>query len=232
MCEINVRLRCGLPVAQGQQLLDVYPSHPTVAGGVCSGCAQWWWAHKVHTVQTLLCTPRPAPPTSSVAQRSHPCAPPVLSSRSSPWVRLKLPLVEFRSVWRPNCSANMVRSGSICRFLLLVLLGLMVAFVHTGKPSFYVQSALLGLFFGRAGDKCIIGRCLSLCGCEIKDVRSGFTSHLFLTCSHMCTRESEVGCCSYWGAEPWTLLCLTDLFSFILPDKNKNHIKSDCIKLV
>lgn len=119
-----------------------------VAGEVWSGCSQWWWSHKVHTVQTLLCTPRPTPwLMSSVAQLSHPCTLLAFLSQGHFEVTPGGVLEAPRSVWRPSFTANMVHSDSICRFLLLVLLGLMVAFVHTGKPPFYVQLVLLGLFF-------------------------------------------------------------------------------------
>lgn len=126
-----------------------------VAREVWSGCAQRWWFHKVHTVQTLLCAPRPTPSTHVFGcppTPPHPHAPPVLSftflSQGQFEVTPGGVLEALRSVWRPSFTANMVHSGSFCRFLLLVLLGLTVAFVHTGKPPpFLCAVGIAGSFF-------------------------------------------------------------------------------------
>ena len=83
-------------------------------------------------------------PTPSLTPRLPTFLPPAL-----PWTLLLLHLpgsltglksllVEFwrrfALYWRSSLAATMVHSSSICRFLLLVFLGLLVAFVHTGKP--------------------------------------------------------------------------------------------------
>lgn len=64
-------------------------------------------------------------------------------SSSSAWVtHLKSLLEEFRT--RSSFRSTMLHSSSICRVLLLVLLGLLVAYVHTGKPL--VESDICILF--------------------------------------------------------------------------------------
>lgn len=127
---------------QGQWLPNVYPSHPTMwpeefgVGGPCndvltkSTLSRQSCAHLVPPLLSpLSCLPLPL-------LRS-----PVLLSCSSPRVSYSF---EVRGVLETyfalsdisSLTATMVHSSSICRVLLLVLLGLLVAFVHTGKPPF------------------------------------------------------------------------------------------------
>lgn len=133
------------------ECLPLTPNY--VAVGVWSGWALRWCAHKVHTVQTVLCTPSPTPsltpqlPTSPPA--ALPCTPLLLLSQGQLLVWSLTSFGDaFCSVWHP--SATMVHSSSICRVLLLVLLGFLVAFVHTGKPPFlcvinmFISFLLLG----------------------------------------------------------------------------------------
>lgn len=93
-------------------------------------------------------------PTPSLTPRL-----PTFLSPTLPWTLLLLPsprvtyrfesLLEFWrrfTPWRSSLAATMVHSSSssICRILLLVFLGLLVAFVHTGKTP--VESVIIFTF--------------------------------------------------------------------------------------
>lgn len=98
ICPVMGPSRCPRSAATG--CLPLTPNY--LAREVWSGCAQWWCAHKVHTVQTVLCTPSPTPRLMSlVVCLSSSCAPlysppaPLLGSPT----HLKLPLEAFRRLF-------------------------------------------------------------------------------------------------------------------------------------
>lgn len=144
----------------GQWLLNVHPPQcPSTVWpeGFC-GWALGWCAHKVHTVQTILYTPSPTPelPTFPGSCLALPSTPLLLLC----WAELLVGRRHLKEFWRrfplprrsPFTATTMVRSG-IFRVFLLVLLGLLVTFVHTGKHSvgsdifFYSTSVVRNCFF-------------------------------------------------------------------------------------
>ncbi len=126
----------------GQQLPHVYCSHPAMqlrefgVGVPCDDVLTKSTLSRqscAHLVPPLLCLPL------HLLLLLHS---PALSSCSSPRVSYSFEvttqgvLETLRIVWRSSFTATMVHSSGTCRFFLLMLLGLMVAFVHTGKPPF------------------------------------------------------------------------------------------------
>lgn len=127
------------PRSAATECLPLTPNY-VCAGGVWSGWALWWCAHKVHTVQTVLCTPSPTPSLTPQLPTSPPALPCTLLLLLSQGQLLVWSSRSFGDASAlsgiSSLTATMVHSSSICRFLLLVLLGLLVAFVHTGKHPF------------------------------------------------------------------------------------------------
>lgn len=140
---------------QGQRPPNVYPSHPTMwpeefgEGVPCDDVLTKSTLSRqscAHLVPPLLSPPQlPTSPPPAL-----PCTLLPLLSRGQllVWSYCSRTFGDA-SLWS-SLTATMVHSSSssICRFLLLVLLGLMVAFVHTGKPPvqcdwcFYVCSVV------------------------------------------------------------------------------------------
>lgn len=113
----------GLPVAPHIQLCGQ------------TGCTHSWCTHKVHTVQTVLWTPSPAPLSHALSCPPLPLCAPLPMCSSLPVDRSKLPADGFCPRESSLClMVTMVHSGGICRTFLLVLIGLTVTFVCTGKP--------------------------------------------------------------------------------------------------
>lgn len=149
---------------QGQRLLNVYPLAHTQ---LCDQRSLEWVGPAMMCSQSPHCPDSPGTPspTPSLTPQLLTFLPPELPSSlllllsQGQLLLWNHCLRSFGDAslfsWRSSLAATMVHSSSsssICRFLLLVLLGVLVAFVHTGKPPVESDSNVRFIFL-LSGDK-------------------------------------------------------------------------------